>query len=68
MSLPPYTPWPRSGTGTTKHALRAYLSQDGAIMLADPALGGGAPCDPTPDQAARRTPDLDDAGNAVRPA
>ena len=26
--------------------LRAYLSHDGAIMLADPALGGNAPCEP----------------------
>lgn len=26
--------------------LRAYLSRDGAIMLADPALGGNAPCEP----------------------
>jgi hypothetical protein len=26
--------------------LRAYLSGDGAIMLADPALGGNAPCEP----------------------
>ena len=30
--------------------LRAYRSHDGAIMLADPALGGTAPCEPpTPD-------------------
>jgi len=30
--------------------LRAYLSHDGAIMLADPALGGNAPSEPpTPD-------------------
>ena len=30
--------------------LRAYLSRDGAIMFADPALGGNAPCEPsTPD-------------------
>jgi hypothetical protein len=30
--------------------LRAYLSHDRAIMLADPALGGNAPCEPpTPD-------------------
>ena len=28
--------------------LRAYLSHDGAIMLADPALGGNAPCAPPP--------------------
>ncbi len=35
--------------------LRAYLSQDGAIMLADPALGGNAACEPsiTPAQPAR---------------
>jgi hypothetical protein len=26
--------------------LRAYLGHDGAIMLADPALGGNAPCEP----------------------
>jgi hypothetical protein len=26
--------------------LRAYLSHDGAIMLADPALGGNAACEP----------------------
>jgi hypothetical protein len=26
--------------------LRAYLSHDGATMLADPALGGNAPCEP----------------------
>jgi hypothetical protein len=26
--------------------LRAYLSHDGTIMLADPALGGNAPCEP----------------------
>ena len=26
--------------------LRAYLSHDGAITLADPALGGNAPCEP----------------------
>ncbi len=26
--------------------LRAYRSHDGAIMLADPALGGNAPCEP----------------------
>ena len=33
--------WQQEGT-----ALRAYLSYDGAIMLADPALGGNAPCEP----------------------
>jgi hypothetical protein len=27
--------------------LRAYLSQDGAIMLADPVLGGNAACEPS---------------------
>ena len=26
--------------------LRAYLSDDGAIMLADPVLGGNAACEP----------------------
>lgn len=26
--------------------LRAYRSYDGAVMLADPALGGNAPCEP----------------------
>jgi hypothetical protein len=26
--------------------LRAYLSEDGALMLADPALGGNAACEP----------------------
>jgi hypothetical protein len=26
--------------------LRAYLSHDGALMLADPALGGNAACEP----------------------
>jgi hypothetical protein len=26
--------------------LRAYLSHDGAVMLADPALGGNAACEP----------------------
>jgi hypothetical protein len=33
--------WHREGT-----PLRGYLSQDGAIMLADPALGGNAACEP----------------------
>jgi hypothetical protein len=27
--------------------LRGYLSEDGAIMLADPALGGNAACEPS---------------------
>jgi hypothetical protein len=27
--------------------LRAYLSNDGAVMLADPALGGNAACEPS---------------------
>jgi hypothetical protein len=26
--------------------LRAYLSEDGALMLADPVLGGNAACEP----------------------
>jgi hypothetical protein len=33
--------WRDEGT-----ALRAYLSHDGAIMLADPVLGGNAACEP----------------------
>jgi hypothetical protein len=32
--------------------LRAYLSYDGAIMLADPALGGNAACEPAATTAA----------------
>jgi hypothetical protein len=35
--------WQDEGT-----PLRAYLSQDGALMLADPALGGNAGCEPAP--------------------
>ena len=38
--------------------LRAYLSHDGAIMLADPALGGNAACEPATTvtwQARKRT-------------
>ena len=34
--------WHHEGT-----PLRGYLSQDGAIMLADPALGGNAACEPS---------------------
>ena len=34
--------------------LRAYLSHDGAIMLADPALGGNAPCEPPITETATR--------------
>ena len=36
--------------------LRAYLSHDGALMLADPALGGNAACEPATvtGQAAQR--------------
>jgi hypothetical protein len=33
--------WRDEGT-----VLRAYLSEDGALMLADPALGGNAACEP----------------------
>jgi hypothetical protein len=33
--------WQEEGT-----PLRAYLSQDGAVMLADPVLGGNAACEP----------------------
>jgi hypothetical protein len=32
---------------------RAYLSHDGAIMLADPALGGNAPREPPTAQDTR---------------
>jgi hypothetical protein len=34
--------WHHEGT-----PLRGYLGQDGAIMLADPALGGNAACEPS---------------------
>jgi hypothetical protein len=27
--------------------LRAYFSEDGAVMLADPVLGGNAACEPS---------------------
>jgi hypothetical protein len=40
-SLPLVRRWRDEGT-----VLRAYLSEDGAIMLADPALGGNAACEP----------------------
>lgn len=40
-SLPRVRRWRDEGT-----LLRAYLSQDGALMLADPALGGNAACEP----------------------
>lgn len=33
--------WHREGT-----SLRGYLSADGAVMLADPVLGGNAACEP----------------------
>ncbi|MGH3120601.1 MAG: hypothetical protein ACRDND_06145 [Streptosporangiaceae bacterium] len=33
--------------------LRAYLSHDGPVMLADPALGGNAPCEPPATPATR---------------
>lgn len=33
--------WREEGT-----PLRAYLSDDGALMLADPVLGGNAACEP----------------------
>jgi hypothetical protein len=33
--------WREEGT-----PLRGYLSEDGAIMLADPVLGGNAACEP----------------------
>jgi hypothetical protein len=40
--------WREEGT-----ALRAYLSHDGAVMLADSALGGNAPCEPPATPATR---------------
>jgi hypothetical protein len=40
-SLPRVRRWRDEGT-----LLRAYLSHDGAVMLADPALGGNAACEP----------------------
>jgi len=40
-SLPRVRRWRDEGT-----LLRAYLSDDGALMLADPALGGNAACEP----------------------
>jgi hypothetical protein len=40
-SLPRVRRWRDEGT-----LLRAYLSHDGALMLADPALGGNAACEP----------------------
>jgi len=40
-SLPRVRRWQDEGT-----LLRAYLSDDGALMLADPALGGNAACEP----------------------
>jgi hypothetical protein len=40
-SLPRVRRWREEGT-----LLRAYLSEDGALMLADPVLGGNAACEP----------------------
>lgn len=40
-SLPRVRRWRDEGT-----LLLAYLSHDGAVMLADPALGGNAACEP----------------------
>jgi hypothetical protein len=40
-SLPRVRRWREEGT-----LLRAYLSHDGALMLADPVLGGNAACEP----------------------
>ena len=40
-SLPRVRRWRDEGT-----LLLAYLSPDGAVMLADPALGGNAACEP----------------------
>jgi hypothetical protein len=41
-SIPRVIRWRNENT-----PLRAYLSQDGAIMLADPVLGGNAACEPS---------------------
>ncbi len=41
--------WQREST-----PLRGYLSEDGAIMLADPVLGGNAACEPAATAAAGR--------------
>lgn len=41
-SLAPVRRWQDEDT-----LLRAYLSQDGAAMLADPVLGGNAACEPS---------------------
>jgi hypothetical protein len=40
-SLPRVRRWRDEGT-----LLRSYLSHDGAVMLADPVLGGNAACEP----------------------
>ena len=40
-SLPRVRRWRDEGT-----LLRAYLSHDGAVILADPVLGGNAACEP----------------------
>jgi hypothetical protein len=40
-SLPRVRRWRDEGT-----VLRAYLTDDGALMLADPVLGGNAACEP----------------------
>jgi hypothetical protein len=40
--------WREEGT-----PLRAHLSHDGAVMLADPVLGGNAPCEPPATPATR---------------
>ena len=41
--------WRHEGT-----VLRAYLSTDGAVMLADPVLGGNAACEPAITMVQRR--------------
>ena len=48
-SLARVTRWHDEGT-----PLRAYLSLDGAIMLADPVLGGNAACEPAATPARRQ--------------
>jgi hypothetical protein len=50
-------PDPGPALARREHPLRAYLSHDGAVMLADPALGGNAPCEPPATQGTSHTRD-----------
>jgi hypothetical protein len=54
----PVLPGPGAALARERTVLRGYLSQDGAVMLADPVLGGNASCEPcitTVQQPARKT-------------